>query len=126
MITNSKFYSVVVTISAAMMMGVTGCAIAEPIEYITSAETPTRPAPINNPGGGNSCNGSCVWAGGGDFGSGSYGDKIILNWILVDQQVKVGIDMIASLPTPTDPTLQSNSPNGDRNTAASLKIINPT
>ena len=55
----------------------------------------------------------------GDFNSGSPGSTIIDDWTVVNQQVKFGTDTIAGLPTPTDPTIQSNAPNSDQNTPAS-------
>ncbi|MEH2043184.1 hypothetical protein [Nostoc sp.] len=36
----------------------------------------------------------------------------------MNQQIKFGIDTIASLPTPIDTTIPANATNGDKNTAA--------
>ncbi len=115
----SNFFKTIAILSTALLSLLGACAIDDPIDYTTSFEAPSSPS--GNSGTSNSCSGSCGWAGGGDFDSGSHGDKVIPNWTLVDQQVKVGTDMIANLPTPSDPTPQTNSPNGDGNTAQSFR-----
>ncbi|MBG1262974.1 hypothetical protein [Nostoc commune] len=54
----------------------------------------------------------------GNFNLGSPGSTTIPGWTSVNQQVKFGIDTIASLPTPIDTTIPANAPNADQNTAA--------
>jgi hypothetical protein len=111
----SNFFKIIAILSIALLSLLGACAIDDPIDYTTSFETPSSPS--GNSGTSNSCSGICGWTGGGDFDSGSHGDKVIPNWTLVDQQVKVGTDMIANLPTPQDQTQPNNSPNYDKNTA---------
>jgi hypothetical protein len=56
----------------------------------------------------------CTWSGGGDFDSGTQrlGNPIIPGWTFNPNQVRIGEDSIAGLPTPQDNTTKpSTNPN---------------
>ncbi|MBD2466800.1 cadherin-like domain-containing protein [Nostoc sp. FACHB-145] len=59
----------------------------------------------------------------GNFDLGSPGSTTIPEWTTVNQQVKLGIDTIAGLPTPIDTAVPANAPNADKNTPAALGTL---
>ncbi len=56
----------------------------------------------------------CSWSGGGDFDSGTpnLGNPIIPGWTFNPDQIRIGIDSIAGLPTPQDDTQNPPTPKG--------------
>lgn len=84
------------TVASLVMIAAMGCALDEQYTFETSGSTSTLADNLPE----------CNWSGGGDFDSGvpNSGNPIIPGWTFVADQIRIGLDKIAGLPTPEDPT----------------------